>query len=121
MPTTHYSLSLNEPMSQLVVELAENSKYTALENSIRASVVFTAMTARELRKFEQKLADVEAELKTLRESNLPKQKKQFPVTEAKLLSKKDELYFSALNMIRALNLQFEAGTILKVQSSIKDF
>ena len=137
MPTTHYSLSLNESMSRFVIEIAENSKYSDLENALRASIVFCALTQRVIRKFEQKMSEINAARIQL---NVPatdlldmsdKELKNSTIsnrTKKHLLDKKHKLdedmkdaYFGALNEIQALHVQTENGTILRVQSNIKDF
>lgn len=137
MPTTHYSLSLNESMSKFVVEIAENSRYSDLENALRASIVFCALTQRVIRKFEQKMSEINAARiqlnipttdlldvsdEQLKDSTLSKRmNKQLQVNKHKLDEDMKDAYFGALNEIQALHVQTENGTILRVQSNIRDF
>ena len=121
MPTTHYSLSLNEPMSRLVVEISENSKYADLENAVRASVVFTALVQRECRLLEDEIASLD-KVDAVESVAKAKEGKKISVKqEMEIQNKIKSAYFRHTNLIVALHRQLEGGQILKTQSLLKDF
>ena len=121
MPTTHYSLSLNEPMSRLVVEISENSKYSDLENAVRASVVFTALAQRECRLLENEIAYLDKLDAVVSVEKAKEGKKISAKQNAEIAEKIKSVYFKHTNLIIALHRQLEGGQILKTQSLLKDY
>ena len=121
MPTTHYSLSLNEPMSRLVVEISENSKYSDLENAVRASVVFTALAQRECRLLENDIAELDKVDAAVSVEKAKEGKKISAKQNAQIAEKIKIAYFRHTNLIIALHRQLEGGQILKNHSLLKDF